>query len=79
MLDALAGFRRDGTITVLSHFDADGLSAAAILVRALGRAGHAAIPFVIEKTESPWDLAVGGRIAALDPAGLIVADLGTPA
>jgi single-stranded DNA-specific DHH superfamily exonuclease len=77
MLDALAGFRRDRTIIVLSHFDADGLSAAAILVRALGRAGHAAIPFVIGKTESPWDLAVGGRIAALDPAGLIVADLGT--
>jgi single-stranded-DNA-specific exonuclease len=77
MLNALSCFRRAGTIIVLSHFDADGLSAAAILVRALGSAGHAASPFVIGKTESPWDPTVGERIAALDPAGLIVADLGT--
>jgi single-stranded DNA-specific DHH superfamily exonuclease len=79
MLDALASFRSAGSVIVLSHFDADGLSAAAILVRALGRAGRAAMPFVIGKTESPWDSAVGDRIAALDPAGLIVADLGTRA
>lgn len=77
MLDALAGFRSDGTIIVLSHFDADGLSAAAILVRALGYAGRAAIPLVIGKTESPWGPAVGDRMSSLNPAGLIVADLGT--
>jgi hypothetical protein len=76
-VDALAGFRNEGPIVVLGHFDADGLAAVAVLVRALGQAGRTAHPLVLGKTESPWDAAVGERIAALGPAGLIVADLGT--
>jgi single-stranded-DNA-specific exonuclease len=77
LLAALAGFRPDGPIVVLGHFDADGLAAVAILTRALRGAGRDAIPLTIGKTETPWDEAVRDRIAALAPAGLIVADLGT--
>lgn len=77
MADALATFRVAGPIVVLSHFDADGLAASAILTRALRQAGQVVEPLVIGKTESPWDAAVGDRIGALSPSGLIVADLGT--
>lgn len=77
MADALAGFGQNGPIVVLGHFDADGLAAIAILVRALRRAGRAAEPLVIGKSETPWDADVAARIVGLRPAGLIVADLGT--
>jgi single-stranded-DNA-specific exonuclease len=77
MTDALASFRGHGPVVVLSHFDADGLGAAAILVRALRGAGRVAEPVVIGKGESPWDGNIGARLAALEPSGVIVADLGT--
>lgn len=77
MADAVAGFRGAGPVVVVSHFDADGLSAAAILVRALLAAGRLVKPLVIGKAESPWDGEVSQRIVALDPAGLVLADLGT--
>lgn len=79
MTDALASFDQRGPIVVLSHFDADGLGAAAILTRALREAGWAAQPLVIGKTGSPWEADTRDRLAALEPAGLIVADLGTRA
>lgn len=68
-----------GPIVVLSHFDADGLAAAAILVRALTAAGHEARPMIVGKGETPWDDAVRARLAAEAPVLLIVADLGTRA
>lgn len=77
--DALAGFRRDRPIVVVCHFDADGLGAAAVLVRALRKDGRDARPLVIGKGETPWDVEVASRIAAIDPGGLILADLGTRA
>ena len=77
MADAVAAFRGSGPIVVVSHFDADGLSAAAILVRALQAAGKAVESFIIGKLESPWDRQVGQRIASQHPAGLVLADLGT--
>ncbi|SFP54173.1 DHH family phosphoesterase [Sphingomonas rubra] len=67
----------DGPVVVLSHFDADGLAAAAILVRALRAAGRDARPSIVGKGETPWDEAVRARLAAEAPALLIVADLGT--
>ncbi|MFS0772978.1 phosphoesterase [Sphingomonas sp. 1P08PE] len=79
MADALATFDRNGMIVVLSHFDADGLSAAAILVRALRLAGWRVEPVVVGKTGSPWEADTRSRIASMEPAGLIVADLGTRA
>ena len=75
--EALDGFDRGRPVVVLSHFDADGLSAAAILVRALERAGRAATPLVVGKGETPWDAAMAARVGALGPGGLILADLGT--
>ena len=77
MADVLTSIRRQGRIVVLSHFDADGLAASAVLVRALRRADWIAEPLVIGKTGSPWEVDTRDRIVALDPAGLIVADLGT--
>lgn len=77
MADALAGFKRGKPIVVLGHFDADGLAAIAILVRALRRAELAAEPVVVGKGGSPWDADIAARLLALDPGGLIVADLGT--
>ena len=77
MADAVAAFRGSGPVVVVSHFDADGLSAAAILVRALQAAGRPVESLVIGRAESPWDSEVGQRIASLHPAGMVLADLGT--
>jgi hypothetical protein len=76
---ALATFDRARSVVVLSHFDADGLSAAAILVRALRSAGWQAESVTTGKGETPWDEAVTQRLAAMTPGGLIVTDLGTRA
>lgn len=67
----------DGMIAVAAHFDADGLSAAAILIRALRAAGRQAEPVIVGKTESPWDETFAARLQALAPGGLVLADLGT--
>ncbi len=77
MRDALAAFNANGPVAVVSHFDADGLAAAAILVRALRGAGRAAEAVLVGKTETPWDGAVGQRLGTVAPAGLVLADLGT--
>ena len=75
--DALASFDRARPVVILSHFDADGLSAAAILCRALTQAGWQAVAEIVGKGESPWDADTAARIAAHGPGGLVVADLGT--
>lgn len=79
MVDALEQFGRTGPIVILSHFDADGLASAAILTRALEAGGYIAAPLVLGKAETPWDPEIGSRIAAHQPAGLVLADLGTRA
>jgi hypothetical protein len=76
---ALAGFDRSRPVLVLGHFDADGLSATAILVRALRVAGWAAEPRITGKGETPWDEPLAGDMRAAAPGGLIVTDLGTRA
>lgn len=81
--DARAGMERflnevpSGTIAITGHFDADGLSAVATLVRALRTAGRTAEPVIVGKTETPWDASFAERLRTVAPAGLIVADLGT--
>ena len=70
---------RPRPVAVLCHFDADGLSAGAILVRALSAAGWSATPLPIGKGETAWDASVKQRLADLKPSALIVADLGTRA
>ena len=74
---ALTRFDRSRPVLVLGHFDADGLSALAILVRALRAAGWAAEPRIVGKGETPWDADFGAGLGA--PGGLIVTDLGTRA
>jgi single-stranded-DNA-specific exonuclease len=76
---ALATFDRARPVVVLSHFDADGLAAAAVLVRAMRTAGWRAEAVTTGKGETPWDECVRERLAAPDPGGLIVTDLGTRA
>lgn len=76
-MNALRLFNPEGPVVVLSHFDADGLAAAAILVRALERAERNPLPIIVGKGESPWEGEMATRIAATQPGGLIVADLGT--
>jgi single-stranded-DNA-specific exonuclease len=61
---------------VLGHFDADGLAAAAILARALERSGRASDVRIVGKGENAWSAAMQGELAARQPGGLIVTDLG---
>jgi single-stranded-DNA-specific exonuclease len=61
---------------ILSHFDADGLSAAAILSRALDRAGRPVDVRVIGKGENPWSPVLRDALEARRPGGLLVTDLG---
>ena len=61
---------------ILGHFDADGLSAVAILARALDRSGRPAEIRLVGKGENPWSNALRAELAERSPGGLIVADLG---
>jgi single-stranded-DNA-specific exonuclease len=68
---ALDSFRA-GPVLVLSHDDADGLSAAALLLRGLGRAGHEAVPRLVGRFESAWN----GPLLPGEWGGVVIADLG---
>ena len=74
--DALAGFHPAKPVLILGHFDADGLSAMAVLARALERAGRAAQLRVVGRGENPWSNAIRAELAGEDVGGLIVTDLG---
>ena len=65
-----------GSVLILGHFDADGLSAVAILKRALDRNGRLSEIRLVGKGENPWSASIRSEIANREPAGLIVADLG---
>jgi hypothetical protein len=74
---ALTGFRRDdGPVLVMGHNDADGLSAAAIFVRALRAAGWAAEPRILGRGENPWSAEMAAELAGARLGGLVVTDLG---
>ena len=73
---AVGGFASAGKPLILGHFDADGLSAAAILARAFERSGRPADIRLVGKGENPWSPAMRAELAKRAPAGLIVADLG---
>lgn len=61
---------------ILAHFDADGLAAAAILQRAMAKAGVQADVRIVGKAENPWSDALRAELARRRPSGLVVADLG---
>ncbi len=73
---ALDGFPADRPVLVLSHNDADGLSAAAILARALPRAGRTARTRILGRGENPWSAAMAAELRDDPAGGIIVADLG---
>ena len=72
----MEGFGRDRPPLILGHFDADGLSAVAVLARALERAGRPAEVRLVGKGENPWSSALRAELAERNPGGLIVTDLG---
>ncbi len=73
---ALDSFDPTRPALIFGHFDADGLSAVAILKRALDRAGRASEIRLFGKGENPWSPAIRGELEERRPGGLIVADLG---
>lgn len=74
--DGLARVPADRAVLILGHFDADGLSAVAILARALRRTGRAADIRLVGKGENPWSPELRAELEARAPGGLIVTDLG---
>ncbi|AWI87043.1 phosphoesterase [Methylobacterium sp. DM1] len=77
--EAVSGFG-PGAPVILCHDDADGLSADALLWRALARAGREPGPvWVIGRGGSAWSPAIRDECAALAPAGFVVTDLGVQA
>lgn len=64
-------------VVIFCHFDADGLAAGAVLGRALPRLGFTDVQVVPSgRGESAFEDEARQRLAALEPAALIVTDLG---
>ena len=69
---------RNARIHILTDSDADGLPAAAILLRTLREAGYADTTAEVRlKFESAWSASTIERLSAVRPDTLIVADLGS--
>lgn len=69
-----------GNPVVLCHDDADGLSAGALFARALaGSSNNEARVRIVGRGESAWSDAMREELAAAQPGGLIVTDLGVQA
>ncbi|WP_212611400.1 phosphoesterase [Sphingomonas gellani] len=75
-LSAIARFDRGRPVLVLGHFDADGLSALAIIVRALRASGLQVQARPVGKGENPWDPRFRLELEERRPGGLIATDLG---
>jgi single-stranded-DNA-specific exonuclease len=68
---------RAGRVVVFCHFDADGLAAGALFGRGLPRLGFTDVRVIPSgRGESAFSAAARERIAALEPAALVVTDLG---
>ena len=77
--EAAAGFGPAAPL-VLCHDDADGLSAGAILSRALDRSGREpAVVRVIGRGQSAWSADLRRTLEANPPGGIVVTDLGVQA
>jgi single-stranded-DNA-specific exonuclease len=75
----LASHSSNAKLSVLCHSDADGISAGAILQRALRRSGREVATIVTQKFENAWSESVRYRARATSPRALIVCDLGVRA
>src|SRR5918993_701448 len=69
-------FRTDAPVLILGHNDADGLSAMALLARALRRSGCPLQTRIVGRGENPWSEAMRTELSNAPAGGLIVADLG---
>ena len=74
--DVLAGFDAAQPVWVLGHNDADGLSATALLARALEAHGRTVRTRIVGRGESPWSDDMRDELAAEPMGGMIIADLG---
>ncbi|NAZ37036.1 DHH family phosphoesterase [Rubellimicrobium sp. CFH 75288] len=70
---------RDDPVALLGHFDADGLSAMAILHRMLARAGWGVWPRIVGRGERVWSDPLRTEVMGRAPGGVIVLDLGVEA
>ncbi|MCO6048414.1 phosphoesterase [Mesorhizobium sp. RP14(2022)] len=75
--EGIERFSKEKPILVMGHFDADGLSATAIFLRSLARAGWQAEPRIVGRGENAWSDAMRAEMKDADYGGLIVTDLGT--
>ncbi|WP_207461697.1 hypothetical protein [Azospirillum sp. SYSU D00513] len=73
---ALDRFGEGRPTLLLAHHDADGLSAAALLLRALARVSRPCETRIVGRGENPWSPEIAGEVRTGAPGGLIVADLG---
>ena len=76
-LAAWSRFDPQHPVLVVTHNDADGLSAGALFQRALQRVGRAVEVRVLGRGESPWSPETQAAWRDRDLGGLIVTDLGT--
>lgn len=63
-------------VQILAHHDADGLSSAAILARALSAVGRRVDIRIVGRAENPWSEEIRAELRQRNTGGLIVADLG---
>ena len=75
-VEAFASFDPRRPILILTHNDADGLSAGAIFARTFDRLERAWRVRILGRGENPWSDSMRAELAGLDVGGLIVADLG---
>ena len=74
---AVGRFRTDVPALILGHNDADGLSASALLARALGRSDRPVQIRILGRGENPWSDTMRTELSDAPVGGLIVTDLGT--
>ena len=73
---AVGQFDRGKPVWILTHNDADGLAAAALLARAFPRIALPTQVRILGRGENPWSEAMGDELRAQAMGGLIVTDLG---
>ena len=74
--EAFATFDPVHPVVLLTHNDADGLSAGALFKRGLDRLGRACDIRIVGRGENPWSESIRRDLAGQAMGGLIVADLG---
>ncbi len=74
--EAVSRFASGERALVMTHNDADGLTAGALFARMFERLGRPCAVRLVGRGENPWSPAIRGEYAGSTFGGLIVADLG---